>query len=275
MFYLNYKTTLKNIVRSPAAVLGLVGGIIFMIVNGVSSVGSIDMLTSESMRLSAYAQAISGNIERATTTFLPAFIGIIIACDMYEEKKNGVCDLLFGGRMGFCIFYVSKILAYATVALLGCAVFTGCATVSLASLGNLELGVSAWHIVKMYAVRIFYCYTGGIISYLAVAVFFAAAFGRGAFAAVFCILYEHIYYVAMSFFMAGGFTGGTTLGSVLQDYVLHEPYKISFYVYFWGTEQTTAMSNRAQALTALGAQVAVGLTLLIAAGFILKKRLKK
>lgn len=192
---------------------------------------------------------------------------------MYEEKKNRVCDLLFGGRMNFCTFYVSKILAYATVSLIGCAVFSLCATFSLAS--PRELGVSAWHIVKMYAVRIFYCYTGGIISYLAVAVFFAAVFGKGAFAAVFCILYERIYYVAMSFFMAGGFTGGTTLGSVLQDYVLHEPYKISFYVYFWGTEQTTAMSNRTEALIALGAQVAVGLALLIAAGFILKKRFKK
>lgn len=61
MFYLSYKITLKNIVRSPAAVLGLVGGIIFMLVNGISSVGSIDMLTSESMRFAAYAQAISGN----------------------------------------------------------------------------------------------------------------------------------------------------------------------------------------------------------------------
>lgn len=275
MFYLSYKTTLKNIVRSPAAVLGLVGGIIFMIVNGISSVGSIDMLASESRRLSAYAQAISNNIGRATTTFLPAFIGIIIACDLYEEKKNGVCDLIFGGRMRFCTFYVSKILSYATVAFLGCAVFTGFATISLASLGDLKLGVGAWHIVKMYAVRIFYCYTGGIISYLAVSVFFAALLGKGAFAAVFCILYERIYYVAMSFFMIGGFTGGTSLGSILQDYILHEPYKISFYVHFWGTEQISTLSNRTQALTALGAQVAVGMILIISAGFILRRRLKK
>lgn len=273
MLYLNYKTTLKNIVRSPAALLGLVGGIMLIIINGGIDTG--DLLGSESMRLSAYAQAISGNIRGATTVFLPAFIGIVIACDMYEEQKNRVCDLLFGGRMNFCTFYVSKIFAYATVSLIGCAVFTLCATASLASPRELNLGVSAWHIIKMYAVRIFYFYTGGIISYLSVAVFFAAVFGRGAFAAVFCILYERIYYVAMSFFRVGGFGGGTGLGAILPDYVLHVPYKIDFYVHFWGSDQVSMLSNRTEALKALGAQVAVGLILLIAAGVILRKRLKK
>ena len=82
MLYLNYKTTLKNIVRSPAALLGLVGGIMLIIINGGIDTG--DLLGSESMRLSAYAQAISNNIGGATTAFLPAFIGIVIACDMYE-----------------------------------------------------------------------------------------------------------------------------------------------------------------------------------------------
>ena len=130
MLNLSVKTNIKSILRDPTTVLSLVAAIILCYMGGfqfyTDSTGAfIDSeLYQSDDALQKILQTVVGLTEVPIRTMGFPFIGIVIAINLFKDKKMGMYDLVLTGQITFFKYYLSKIVSYYLILVILCSSMT-------------------------------------------------------------------------------------------------------------------------------------------------------
>lgn len=269
--YAEYRATMKSLIRSPTILLAILGGILLIFANGTGNGTS----TSE-YDWALMGAAISNHVNTPITSFLPAFIGVIIGFDLLKDKENRFHEILETSQLSFTKYYISKLLAYITIGFVGYLVTVIIDHVDLLATVNLHFEYNILSVLKMFFVRILFVFPAGIFTFMSITVFSAAIFNRGSVGIVFSVLYAQIRSLFLAFFAQSNF---------FTLYIYPVPMKMLCYWFYWGTEKNESyqdifnsmygeVSFRTMFLS-FSIEIGISLALLIAGGLIIKKRCSK
>lgn len=264
--YIQYKTTIKSLVRSPTMILAILGGIMLLFANGVGVNGGY-------YGWEAFAAAISNQVNFTTKNFLPAFIGVIVGFDIFRDKDNNFSEILDTTQISFLKYYIAKLSAYFSIAFVGCITVVFVYHLLFLASVNITFEYNIILVLKMYLFRMIWILPNGILVYMSIAVFFSALFGKGGMGIIFSIIYVQIYYLFMPFFNSKNF---------FVMYIYHVPPKILNYIFYWGTDRQEifvkmlsgkiGVLNFGNMLLSFCIQIGISVILLIAGGAVIRKR---
>ena len=125
-FQASVKNNLKSILRDPTTVLALLFAVIMNFMYGFDLYHDYNMQPVDTnLYLSESAEAYMINTVM-NITYLPLerilfpFISVVIAVNLYKERRMTVYDVLKSSQISFRQFYISKIISYIIVSFLLC-----------------------------------------------------------------------------------------------------------------------------------------------------------
>ena len=205
----------------------------------------------------------------ARGNLLPAFLGVIVASNILAEKNNGFGDLLVSNRKSLLSFYVSKILAFWTLALVVQLLFLGIWCVHYWCFQQHSVVLQFEDILRWYVINEFVYMPIGILVYSSIATFVGVVTNvpaMGAVASVAHYLLQFIFYDLKS---------GT---NIISNYLYFIPRKIDSYTAsFIDLEKTLNQVGSAtlgEAIIAVLFQLSFSLLLLAVSYCLLQRKYK-
>lgn len=282
------KNNIKSIIRDPTVILAFLAAIILQFMDGVYSYvdGDWNAIDRE-IYLSADAfsymlNTMVGNVFEPISRILFPFIGIVIALDIFKDKRTDTYDLIRISGISFRKYYCAKLISYYIVSVLICAAVTALFLGVYAVLyipPNVEID---WGMVFLaQAVAVLVSYTGCLLIPIALAVFLCALTGRPAVGIVVNCVYRFIQYMFVGFsftdFAHYVYVYPMSLYLYLTDWPEYPPeQRFSFdFQPSYGMGDYTFHTNFGEALYSHVLQILIATVLLTSAYFLLKRRFQK
>ena len=288
MLRLSVKNNLKTIFRDPTTVLALLFALIMNFMYGFDFYHDYNMQTVDTaLYLSESAEAYMINTVM-NITYIPLerilfpFISVVIAVNLYKDRRMSLYDILRSSRLSFRQYYLSKIISYIITGFLLCFCLTAVYEVIYIFVQVPENPNFEWStviITQIVAMSAFY--TSVLLIPCAWCVFLCALSGLTETG----ILMGCIYYYLPLMIASQKFT-------FWENYIHICPMKLVLYLQGWMsipdgkwlTEQIgdseslgiySLFSDFSQGLTAYLIQILIYTALFTAAYFLLKRRFQK
>ena len=281
------KNNIKSIIRDPTTILAFLAAVILRFINGVHSyVGPNGEYIDSQIYLSSdgfqyMLNTMVGMVTVSIEEILFPFIGIIIAINIFKDKRSNMYDLVESSQISFRKYYFSKILSYYILSVALCllvTLFFGCVYMAV----NLPAGTNiAWEkVFFVQLIAIVVSYTGCLLIPIALAVFLIAITGNPIVGAIANAVYNFVPYMFVGFsrtdFGHYVYVYPMSLHLYLKDWLLYPANeRFSFehqQLYGDGAPFHTSFP---EALFSHGLQILIATVLLTASYFLLKRRFQR
>ena len=115
------KHNLKTILRDPATLLAVLATILMRFITGISPVAIKPNLYYAVDAFQYALNAFHILVDAPVRAIFP-FIGVVVAIDLFRDKRTNSFDILTAGQIKFPTYYLAKLIAYYIMALILCAV---------------------------------------------------------------------------------------------------------------------------------------------------------
>ena len=281
------KNNIKSIIRDPTTILAFLAAVILRFIGGIHSyVGPNGNFIDKEIYLSddAFAymlQTMVGMVTVSIEEILFPFIGIVIAVDIFRDKRANTYDLVQTGQISFRKYFWSKLISYYTVSVVLCLLITalfGCVYAAVNIPSNSDI---AWgKVFFVQAISIVVSYTGCLLIPIALAVFLSALTGSPVIGIIANCIYRFVPYMFIGFSLTDFghyvYVYPMALFLFLKDWLLYPANeRFSFehqQLYGDGAPFHTSFP---EALFSHGLQILIAAVLLTSAYFLLKRRFQK
>ena len=289
MLRYSIKNNILSILRDPSTAFSIIASIIICYIDGFDFYTSNGTFVDSELYLSnkALGWALSsamGLVVKPIRKMLFPFIGIVIAANLYKDKKTGSFDLISAGQITFVQYYTAKIISFYVLSVVLCSVLTVSYTAIYSILrvpSNANFEWDKVMISQMLAMIV--SYTSVVWIPIAWGTFFSALTGVPAVGAVFNCVYQYFPYV-----LAGFYRGYTFYHHYIHVY----PYTLHLYLKDWmlypvgqkltyqdkdiyGPESLRMFTSFKDAMIAYLIQIGISFVLLTISYFLLKRRLRQ
>ena len=288
MIKTSVKNNIKSIIRDPTVILAFLAAIILRFIGGVYSYvdGDWNAIDREiylsADALSYMLNTMVGNVLETISKILFPFIGIVIALDIFKDKRTDTYDLIKISGSSFRKYYCAKLISYYIISVLICAAVTALFLGVYAVLyipPNAEID---WGTVFLaQAITVLVSYTGCLLIPIALAVFLCALTGSPVVGIVVNCVYSFIQYMFIGFsftdFAHYVYVYPMSLYLYLKDWPLYPPeQRFSFdFQPSYGMDDYTFHTSFPEALFSHGLQIVIATVLLTSAYFLLKRRFQR
>jgi len=288
MIKTSVKNNMKTIIRDPTVILAFLAAIILQFIDGVYSYvdgnwNPIDREIYQSAEAFSYMlNTMVGNVTETIPKILFPFIGIVIALDIFKDKRTDTYDLIKISGSSFRKYYCAKLISYYVVSVLLCAAVTAIFLGVYAVLyipPNVEID---WGMVFLaQAVAVLVSYTGCLLIPIALSVFLCALTGRPVVGIVMNCVYGFIQHMFIGFsftdFAHYVYVYPMSLYLYLTDWPEYPPEQRFSFTFqpSYGTGEYTFHTNFGEALYAYILQILIATVLLTSSYFLLKRRFQR
>ena len=267
MMIKDIKTNLKTIIRDPVTILAL---LITIVLFFSTSQLTIWMDYTPDIFLAINAQSYAGvlvmNLIFGPIRFMAfVFMGVVIAGNIFKDKRNSVFDIFIAKDVSFLRYYISKIISFYIIAVIFCASISivWCAAyfiLWMPSEPNFDVGLFFLKFFKNMLLG----YSSMLLKVIGFPIFLSALTGVPAVGAVFSAIYYFLRLV---------------LGdpeSYMNMFVHTDPGAMQRYANkLVQPEPSILVPFASDANIALLWQIGMGIALLVSSYFLLKWRFKK
>ena len=269
MLGIQIRTNIKTIIRDPTTLLALFAAfIVFMTSYLPVYVDPDETVFTGELAWQNIVVAAANITELHIKTVLPTFSGVIVAVNLFRDKKNGTFDIIAAGQTKYVTYYLGKLISYYIIIAAVCFSFTVLHNVYYLIFmipKDPNFSLIKVYLFELAAIMIYYSST--LFVPLAWAVFLSSVTGVGAVGAVFGAAYSYIGYLVPNMY-------DTFLG-----YYIHSiPAMLTFNVRRMGMNGETGLSVYSpeqmtrMGIAAYASQIVIAAVLFFASYFILKRR---
>ena len=264
------RTNIKTILRDPVTILALLITIVLFLSTAQLSVfmGDIESVRAIYLREDAthFAGNLVMNIVSAPITYLATvFMGVIIAANLFKDRRNNAFDIIRSRNVSFLRYYLSKLISFYIIAVVFCALTSifWCAVnfiFYIPSNPNFDIGLFFLKFLK----NILLSYSSCLLQILGWPIFLSALTGVPAVGAVFNAIYFYLW----------KFFGGPE--TYYYRFIHANPLEMQAYMNkLVQPEPSILVPFASDANIALLWQVGMGIVLLVSSYFLLKWRFKE
>ena len=190
----NIKNNLRIILRDPTSLLSLLATIIMYFISGIEVVihdnGSEVYYSDMAMEL--VLKNVTNFVSQAISVSF-VFIGVIVAVDIFREKRNMVNDLCSIGQIPFFNYFISKIFTYYILGFLFCIGVVFIREILYIIIYIPENSNIDWNIIVVSQIfSILVMYTSYLWTPISVAVFVSSLTGLPVIAAIVNCAFQYI-----------------------------------------------------------------------------------
>ena len=288
MIKTSVKNNIKSIIRDPTVILAFLAAIILQFIDGVYSYvdgdwNAIDREVYLSEEAFSYMMnTMVGMIFVVIQEILFPFIGIVIALDIFKDKRSNAYDLVESSQISFRKYYWSKLISYYIVSVVLCLTVTALyacvyAMINIPPNADIDWGT----VLLAQAVAVVVLYTGCLLVPIAIAVFLSALTGKPIVGIVVNCVYRFIQHMFVGFsltdFAHYVYVYPTSLYLYLTDWPEYPPeQRFSFdFQPSYGMGDYTFHTNFGEALYSHVLQILIATVLLTTSYFLLKRRFQR
>ncbi len=127
MLLVSVKKNLKTILRDPITLLGIVIALIMYFMNGLNRYDYVNQIDVDGKASRIFDYAINLMLDAVGKPVFHLafpFLGIIIAADLFRDRRTQSYDILTTGQFSFWKYYAAKLVSYYLVGLIMCLIIT-------------------------------------------------------------------------------------------------------------------------------------------------------
>ncbi len=282
MLFQSVKNNLRAVFRDPTTLIALLIAVIMQYMHGFryEYMNQYDVDTSAfATRMFDYAMNVMMNsIAKPVYQIAFPFLGIVIAINLFKEKRTQVWDITMSSRLSFGTFYLGKVISYYLIGLVMCVVLGLSFEISFAMTHEISAWDVNWkQILLGQIVWMLTIYTSCLPIPIAVGVFAASLFGVSAASAVANLSYYYFPQIIWVYKQ-----------TAFARYVHVIPQKFWIFLKYWvihpqdwyeitigDPEWFGYSSSLVETLISYAALIGISIALLTAAYFLLKRRFLK
>lgn len=286
MLKTSIKNNLKTILRDPTTILAILAAVIMQFIDGFDwytgpdgSYVDTELYLSERTAVPYILQTARGWVVKPIRTLLFPFIGVIIAVNLFKDRKTGMFDVISAGQIKFRQYFLSKILSYYIISVSLCTVLTVVYAALYIIIQVPQEPLFEWYQVFItQAVAMLVSYTSCLWVPIAWVMFWSILTGIPAVGAIFSAVYRYIplLFTSFSFSFWESFVHlyPTTLSMYLQSWIRF-PFLEFMERKYSGIEPYWSYTSFPDAVLCYGIQIGIATTLFAVSYFIWKGRVKK
>ena len=289
MLWSSIKNNLKTILRDPTTALAALVAIIMQFMYGLNVYDFVNQLdvhyTEKVTRAYDYIMNVMMDvIAKPVFQIAFPFLGVIIAVNLFKEKRSNAYDIMSAGQLSFRQFFFSKIIAYYILGL-GMSLVLGLLFELLFIIVYNPFTITVDWILILWAqiAWMFAIYTSCLLIPIALGVFAAAVSGLAATAPIVnCAYYYLPYMLPKAMYLFTSFYDYTHVVPMkLRIFMkywpveLEEWYSITYGTIFETDPPVDCTSSFTEASVSYGLLILISATLLTVSYFLLKGRYEK
>ena len=233
MLWASIKNNLKTIFRDPTTALAALVAIIMQFMYGLNVYEFVNQLdvhyTAKVTRAYDYIMNVMMDvIAKPVFQIAFPFLGVIIAVNLFKEKRNSAYDIISSGQLSFRQFFLSKIITYYLLGL-GMSLFLGLGfeVAYIVAYDPFQLDLEWGLILGAQLAWMAALYTSCLLVPVALGVFAAAVSGFAAAAPIVnCAYYYLPYMLPKQMYLLTKF----------HDFVHVVPLKLGIFMKYWPVE---------------------------------------
>lgn len=229
MFVANYKTTLKTMLRSPATLLAMFAAVLMIATTTFEQHGP--NFVADNARL--VRQDIWNQVRCSVWNFLPAFIGVIAASNILEEKANQFDGIVISSQKTLASFYTSKLIAIMTLGGIMQIVFLCVWCVNYWFFQEKSVTLELWDVLQHYLVNELIYLPLGILVATSFTVFWGTLTGVPSVGSIFSVGYYFLQYV---------FRGLKSGDNILSNYLYFIPRKLDKFMSLYNEHENIGLN---------------------------------